>query len=629
MRYSVGLLVCLPLLIVNDLASAEQVAYYQQAPFLDGVANLAPIDQRLPENPMLVEPEVVIGHYGPNRTTTTWHMAMRDSFDHASLIRTIGYENLMRWTPDWSAAIPNVAQTVESLDNAREFKFTLRRGMRWSDGEPFTADDIQFWYEDILLDPALTPTIPFWLVADGKPVMVKKLDEVTVVFRFASPNSLFLHMLAAPEGAEPTSYPKHSLARLLPKYNPALMGTDWVAGFHAAFGTPGTIDDSTRWQHPDVPTLNPWQLTAAYGAANPLIAERNPYYWKVDPAGRQLPYIDRVSFAIVKDRRAAAALAMQGIIDMQARHVRCCAKEILAARSEYEALRIVQTEANEVVLSLNLGSDKPALREIFNRRDFRIALSLGMNRSRFIEDDPSVIPWQVAPVPESRHYHERLATQYLNYDPAEANRLLDALGYRRNADGLRLGPDQAAIEFTINCASEEREAWLKQAAEDWRALGLSVHVRLLEREDYTRRLEVNNFDAAAYTGEGGVDIAVNPSDFIPAGIQSAWGIKWWRWHQNPHDPQAEVPPASVQRQFELFEGIKATTEPAAQQALMRQILDIAAEEFFVIGLLRVNFQTAIVRRGFRNVPDFLISSWVYPDPAPTNPAQYFFAEGSQ
>lgn len=604
-------------------AVGETAPVYREAPALAALAaagKLPPVEQRLPENPMLVEPLNAVGVYGG-----TWHMAMRDSFDHASLIRTIGYENLMRWSPDWGEAIPNVAQSVEPSADAREFTFTLRRGLRWSDGSAFTADDILFWYEDILLNPELTPSIPFWLLSEGEPVVVRKIDDYTVAFRFKAPNSLFLQLLAAPEGAEPTSYPKHHLAKLLPKYNADLSGTDWAARFREAYGTPGNIDDSTRWAHPEVPTLNAWILDAGYGTANPLVAERNPYYWKIDTEGQQLPYIDRVSFAIVKDRQAAADLAMQGMIDMQARHVRCCGEQILAARPEYERLKVIPTVTNELVISFNLNTADPSLREVFNQRDFRIALSIGTNRARMIHADPKFIASQVAPLPQSRHYHERLAKQYLEYDPERANKLLDSLGYhRRDKDGWRLGPDGSPIAFTINCFSEERQAWLLLAQEDWRALGIKASIQLLPREDYIRRLESNEFDAAGYTGDGGIDVIVFPADFIPLGIQTAWGLKWWRWYQNKEDPKAEVPPPSVQRQFELYDRIKASSDPTVQRELMRQILDIAADGFYSIGLLRITFDSAIVRRGMRNVPDFLINSWSYPEPAPTNPAQYFF-----
>jgi peptide/nickel transport system substrate-binding protein len=605
-------------------AAAQQTSYYREAPALAAEAatgRLPPVDRRLPENPMLVEPLSTIGIYGG-----TWHMAMRDSFDHASLIRTIGYENLMRWTPDWSKPIPNVAQAVDVGADAREFRFTLRRGMRWSDGEPFTADDILFWHEDILLNSELTPSIPAWLIAGGKPVEVEKIDDVTVLFRFATPNSIFLHLLAAPEGAEPTSYPKHHLAKLLPKYNKELTGTDWADKFRAAFGTPGNIDDSTRWTHPDVPTLHAWVLKGAYGTANPLIAERNPYYWKVDPAGQQLPYIDRVSFVMVKSKRDAVDLALRGEIDAQTRHVRCCGAEVVEARPEYTQVKVIPTETSDLVIGFNLTTADPVLRALFSQRDFRIALSVGMNRPRLIESDPLLIPWQVAPLPQSRHYHERLATQYLDYDPDRANRLLDSLGYdRRDQAGWRIGPGGAPIAFKVISPVEgPRLEWLEKVAEDWRALGINASAQPLEREDFIRRLESDGFDVAAYSGDGGISSVIFPDDFVPTSLQSAWGLRWVYWVQDKEDPRAEVPPPSVQRQLELYDAIRATTDVDKQQDLMRQILDIAAEEFQTIGVVRGTFDSGFMRRDFRNAPDFLFSSWSYPEPAPTNPAQYFF-----
>jgi peptide/nickel transport system substrate-binding protein len=629
MRLSAAAISVFVFLLASSMAAGEQASIYREAPSLAAevsAGRLPPVDQRLPENPMLVEPLNAIGKYGG-----TWHMAMRASSDQASLIRTVGYENLMRWSPDWSRSIPNVAQSVESSADAREFTFTLRRGMKWSDGAPFTADDVLFWYEDVLLNPELSPSIPFWLLAGGKPVEVKKLDDVTVVFRFATSNSLFLPLLAAPEGAEPTSYPKHYLAKFLPKYNQSLNGTKWADAFRAAFGIPGNIDESTRWAHPEVPTLNAWLLTGAYGMAKPLVLERNPYYWKIDPAGQQLPYIDRVNFEIVKDKQDAANLALKGEIDMQLRHVRCCGDEILKARPEYEQVKVIPTETNEYVLAFNLTSAKPALRKIFNQRDFRIAMSIGINRPRVLQGGPrEFIPWQVAPLPQSRHYHERLATQYLDYDPKRANEVLDALGYnRRDKDGWRLDPNGAPIAFTISTHADDRFHWLQGVAEDWRALGIHATATLLDRDEYRRELDTNEFDALAYSGDGGIDVIIFPSDFIPLGIQTAWGLRWWHWYENRADPRAETPPPQIQKQFALYDEIKATTDPNAQQALMRQILDIYADEFYAIGLGRQNYDTGIKRRDFRNAPDFVLTAWSYPEPAPTNPAQYFFAGSNE
>jgi peptide/nickel transport system substrate-binding protein len=168
--------------------------FFKESPILTAqveAGDLPAVELRLPRNPVLVEPVERLGRYGG-----TWQMAMRGNADRALVYRTIGYEHLLRWDPAWTRVVPNVAQSFSVNDDATAFTFKLRQGMRWSDGHPFTADDIMFWYEDILKNPELTPKPPPWLIAGGKLVDVDKLDAFTVRFRFDAPNGLFPQALA-------------------------------------------------------------------------------------------------------------------------------------------------------------------------------------------------------------------------------------------------------------------------------------------------------------------------------------------------------------------------------------------------------------------------------------------------
>jgi len=135
-------------------AALAQPAYQEAAGLAARVAagELPPVGERLPQNPLVVEPNERVGQYGG-----TWRMGLVGGSDGALLTRTIGYENLTRWDPAWEEAIPNVAERVEVSDDSTTYTFHLREGMKWSDGQPFTADDIMFWYEDVLLNEALTP----------------------------------------------------------------------------------------------------------------------------------------------------------------------------------------------------------------------------------------------------------------------------------------------------------------------------------------------------------------------------------------------------------------------------------------------------------------------------------------
>ncbi|NPV80579.1 MAG: hypothetical protein HPY52_09950 [Firmicutes bacterium] len=182
-------------------------AGYNEAPQLAQQVRqgkLSPIGERLPANPLVVKPVERVGEYGG-----TWRMAMLGRADTAILLRTVGYENLVRWSPDWKKVVPNVVESWEITDGGRVFTFHLRKGMKWSDGTPFTADDIMFWYEDVALNKELTPTFPKWLTIDGKPVKVEKVNDFAVKFSFAKPYGLFLQFLACPGGDlyAPKHYP--------------------------------------------------------------------------------------------------------------------------------------------------------------------------------------------------------------------------------------------------------------------------------------------------------------------------------------------------------------------------------------------------------------------------------------
>lgn len=600
---------------------AEQVA----------AGTLPPVKDRLPTTPMIVTPNDKVGVYGG-----TWKMAQRNQRDHALLIRNIGYEPLLRWTPQWTTTIPNVALSFQPSSDATEFFFRLRPGMRWSDGEPFTADDIIFWYEDILSNPAFADVVPEWLTSGGSTVQVDQVDDNTVAFRFSTPYGLFPTALARPEGVEPVSYPAHFLKPLLPKYNAnadtdakALGFEGWKERFVDVFGTPGTIDDPTRWDNPDVPTLNAWVLTGVYGQDDPLIAKRNPYYWKIDPTGRQLPYIDEVSFTLVLSKSAAGDAAIAGQVNMQERHVSTRADEVLAANDNLQPFTLVESDMNTLTLSFNLNDKDPVLREIFQNKNFRVALSHAIDRdaiiNRFV---PGALPHQAAPRPESPLYHTVLARQFINFDRDLATEYLAKAGLvERNEDGILLRPDGQPLSFFIDTEGADRFEMLSAVIEYWRDLGIDATPRNLPRDQFVALRENNDHHASAWGGDGGLDAMVIPINYLPMSSESSWfATSWANWYVNPNSPDAVPPPDAVQRQLALYNELKETANAEKQSQLMRDILDISADQFYVMGIALPPNRKGVVAKDFRNVPKVIPAAWSYATPAPTNPSQYYIEQ---
>ncbi len=215
---------------------------------------LPPLKERLPVNPLVVEPVEKIGEYGG-----VWRSALLGGNDDPWIRRTLAYENLMRWKPDWSGVIPNIAESVEVNDEATQFTFRLREGMKWSDGAPFTADDIRFWYEDLLLNSEFTPTPaePF-INADGTPVSFEMTDKITFSFTFKQPKSLFLQYLATMRDLDHAliRYPRHYFERFHPKYNPNVQQEIDAAGQSNWVGLIGA--KAKYWANPEVPTIHAW-----------------------------------------------------------------------------------------------------------------------------------------------------------------------------------------------------------------------------------------------------------------------------------------------------------------------------------------------------------------------------------
>ena len=203
---------------LGSLLAANAALAYQEAPMLAervAVGELPPVDERLPAEPLAVTPIEAIGSYGG----TLRRVLIGSSGDHNTILRIVGPQSLVRWKPDYSGLEPNLATSWEISDDAREYTFHLREGLKWSDGHPLTTEDIRFFVEDILnSDFYGSPPVQF--VSGGETVAIETPDDYTVTFKFKEPNGLFLYDLASPYGAPPVLWPKHYCSQFHPKYNP-------------------------------------------------------------------------------------------------------------------------------------------------------------------------------------------------------------------------------------------------------------------------------------------------------------------------------------------------------------------------------------------------------------------------
>nr|WP_319385044.1 ABC transporter substrate-binding protein [uncultured Roseibium sp.] len=622
------------------IAATGHVAFaadYNEAPELAEkvkAGDLPAVEERLPKTPMVMQPLKSVGEYGG-----TLRRAILGGGDQHNIVRLIGSENLIRWSPDWSTIEPNIAESFEVSDDATTFTFKLRDGMRWSDGEAFTADDIMFWYE-VLLDERLTPSKHSNFVEAAGPVKVTKIDDTTVEFKFQEPNGLFLQNMAYGFGYYVVNYPKHYLSQFHIEHNPDVQklvdaepaATDWVQLFNLKAGPMHT---PIFWQNPDRPTLHPWHLANAYGSSGRVVAERNPYFWKVDPEGNQLPYIDRITWDQVEDAESILLKAFNGEIDYMARHigrpVNLAALTDNKERGKYDFYQVGDIPGSQTTIMFNLNNADPVKNEIVNNVDFRRAVSHAVDR----EEINDIVylgvgrPVQTAPHPLSPFYNEEWATRDTEFDPELANKLLDEIGLdKKDDEGFRLGPD--GKRFTLVFMIADVFGWqypdvMELVAGYAKDVGLDFQVRASDRSRLFEIVSSGDHDAYIWNCPGGlVDAYANPDCYLPRGQAVFWAPKWAAWGAD--NSKGEEPPEQIKKLFEIYRGVTSTADPEAQEEALVELIDNASKQLLTLGLIQSNGAFGIARNNLQNYADPMPIAGQLWTPAPYT-AQFYFEGG--
>jgi peptide/nickel transport system substrate-binding protein len=610
---------------------------YKESPALAEqvkAGKLPPVDQRLPENPLVVPVVERTGQYGG-----VWRRAFLGPADFNNYVRVV-YDALVRFSPDGAKIEPKIAAGWESSPDFKTWTIKLRKGARWSDGAPFTADDILFWHKDVLLNKDLTPVLPGWARnGDGTPVSVEKVDAQTVRFVYKQPATLFLTALANQDGGDRTYavfLPAHYLKKLHPSYakKEEVDKLAQAAGFKT--WTELFAARNAPFENPERPTMTAW-VPVTRASDQVFTLRRNPYFVGVDPAGNQLPYIDEVRFTFFADIQALNLAAIAGDLDMQERHIQMTNYPIFKDNEKTGKYRVITWPtfggADAVVAFNQSYRADPEIGKLLASKEFRIALSHATNRDQIKQ---SVFlglgePRQGVPAPWHPYFPgEEWARKFTQYKPDEANKLLDGLGLtKKDARGIRLLPSgkPVSIELSVVPAFAEWRDIAQLIARDWEKVGVKVVVQIRERALHFKMREANelqtemwNEDTTAfpYTGNAKVDVRNSPI--------LTTGPLFKQWYETKGKEGME-PPAPIKRIVELVDQAR-TVGPDGQVKAAQEIYRLWADNLYEIGTIGLTPMVqgvVVANTRFRNVPTTLGNDWPLRSPGNARAEQFFFS----
>ena len=621
----------LPVVTVDvDYALGEAAPWYPKGepPLLAPLVaegRLPPVAERVGPEPL-----VMCGVEGLGRHGGTWFRVASSMGDVTVLNWRMAGATLVRWSPLGYPIRPHIAKSYEVSDDFREFTFHLRRGLRWSDGHPLTADDIIYSLEN---DQIQLGVRPLWMQVNGEFGRVEKIDDLTVRFVFDHPNALFLETLCIQlNWAQPRHY--------LEPYHPELGDPELIERTRKALqlASPRAVYSRMKdYLNPECPQLWPW-IYRAHTANPPFGFVRNPYFWAVDEAGNQLPYIDRILFE-VKPENLIGLDASQGRLTFQTRHIRFENYTQLMAEREangYDVYHWFSATRSSFTIFPNLNRridpDRPETANkhaLLNQLDFRKALSHALNRQDIIQSEffGQTEPSQIEPGPSSPFHHPRLRDSFIEYDPGLASRLLDGLGLtRRDSEGFRRFADGSPMTFFIYMTDYTGSGPAQLMIDDWARVGLRVVLKDRARTLWQAELAAMEHDLTVWTGESEYYPLLAPRNFVPVALHSFYAPGYGVWQMNGGlwgDPRASEIPGAVEpppghplrRSMEVLATALGTTGLENQVEVFREALDIAADNLWTISVSTPPPQLAVVKKGLRNVPRNVIYAAAFWTPA--------------
>ena len=604
---------------------------------------LPPLAERLPEDPLVVVPYDSVGKYGGTLDALS-NATEAGTSDFMSL----RHVNLVRYSDDLETIVPNVAKSWEWNDDFTQLTFHLRKGHKWSDGQPFTSADVKFWYDNLALDPNINEKPKDYVTVGGQPMTVETPDDETVIFKLPAPKpGLLAHF--ATHFAQ-AFQPKHFLGKFHPAVNPDADKEAQALGFANGYEVIKAYYGNSDWMDTPTPMLNaPDKVAKMPADAAPTLESHivvrettegrhfvaNPYFFQVDTEGQQLPYINEMDELFANDQEVRLLKLVNGEVDYKTQSLQLSDAPFLLENQEKGGYSVqLKPKIAMHAVSFNVTSADEEKRAVFGDLRFRQAMSIAINREALNETayfGEGVIQQYTGFSPVPDYIDAKWKSFATEFDPDGAKALLDEVGVvDKDGDGSRDLPSGAPFVLNMQFATQGIAGQVVELiAQDWANVGIKTTVKEITPDEYRSAQSSNQLDVGLWEKGQPTGIIMGNNELWVPPFENYFahrtGMLWAEWVDSNGASGVE-PPEYVKQLMADINTLQSTPSGTDEfKAIANRLVENMTGNLLFIGTA-LTPDPIYHRNALKNFPEFKTASYEYYRTYPYRPSQWYLDE---
>ena len=598
---------------------------------------------RLPSEPLVYAPYDSIGKYGG-----TLDVLSNATEAGTSDFLSVRHVNLVRYSDDLQTIVPNIAKGWDWNDDFTQLTFFLRKGHRWSDGAPFTADDVKFWYDELALDPKIMEKPKDYVLVGGEPMTVDVIDPQTVRFNLPAPKPGLLSHFATSfaQGFQP----KHFLGQFHPDVNADADALAQAAGFENGLAVIKAYFGNSDWTDTPVPLLNsPDRVANLPADTMPTLESHitvsdttegrhyvaNPYFHIVDTQGNQLPYISEQDEIYANDNEIRILKLINAEADYKSQSLQLPSAPLLLEHQESGDYTIdLRPEITLANVSFNVTHENLEKRKVFGDLRFRQAMSIALNRDEINEVGflGQGIPKQyVGFSPSPSFVDPKWESYMIQYDPEAANSLLDAIGMKDiDGDGMRELPNGEKLILNMQFATQGVAGEVVELiGQQWSEVGIQSTVKEVTPDEYRSSQSSNNLDVGSWRKSQPMAIVLGNNELWVPPFENYFGHRTgmlWAEYVDSKGASGVKPPAYVTQLIDDINAFQSTMAGTAESdELGARMVENMVGNLLFIGTVQAP-APIYHRNALKNFPSFKTHSYEYYRTYPYRGTQWYLDE---